>query len=405
MRSVELLKKGVEQGIITSAQQASLLALDSEPTPSREAPRGVNAITIAYGVGALIVLFAFAWFLIDRWEVLGNGGLLGVSLVYGALFLLAGHVLKREQFPVASGLAVLLVVAMVPVATRAFGRLLGIWPADVLAQCGGPFVPFFPCEAENLTLELATVVAALVAMRRVSFAPLAIPIATAGLLVPMHLARLWADFEWGSGTLGWIWLLSGSLTLSAAYAIDHRQKSEDYAAWFHTAAAAAGLIACAQLFDAYHDLRHFAGPVALLAFVGAVYFRRPVYLAMGAIVAFGYLAWLAATVFRVTVAFPLILAVLGLGLIVAAVWLQRRFPVLVARAAGSAQGPPRFPGGFAVLLAPALLATLMLSDGGRRDAEIRLTLRARGRAMHGSMRKSAGRRDAPSQARRQQHQR
>jgi hypothetical protein len=407
MRSVELLRKGVEQGIITNAQQASLLALESESAPGREAPRGVNAITIAYGVGALIVLFAFAWLLIDRWRVLGNGGLLGLSLLYAALFLLAAHVLKREGFPTARGLAVLLAVGMTPVATMALGRLLGIWPADAIAQCGGPVEPFFPCGAEPLTLELAVAAAALMAMRRISYAPLVIPLAVAGLLVPMHLS--WAlagvDIEWGSGTMGWAWLMSGSLMAAAAQAVDRRPHTEDYALWLHVAAAVAGLIACAQLFEAYPELRHFTGLVALLAFVSAIYFRRRVYLAMGAVLAFGYLAWLAFVVFRVTVAFPLVLAAIGLGLIVASVWLQRRFPALVARAAGSAHGPPRFPGGIAVLLAPALLAILMFPDGVRRDAEFRLTMRARGRAMHGSMRQSAGRRDAAARERRQQRER
>lgn len=405
MTSIELLQRGVEQGIITGAQRASLLALEGEPAPGRETPRGFNAITVAYGVGTLIVLFAFSWFLVDRWKVLGSGGLLGLSLLYGALFLLAARVLAREGFPTARGLAVLLAVGMTPIAAMALGQLLGIWPADAMAKCGAAVEPFFPCVSEPLTLELVAAAAALLAMRFISFAPLAIPLAVAGSIIPVHLAQGWADFVWGSGSTGWGSLLAGSLMVATAHAVDRRRTSEDYAAWFHVAAVVAGLIACTNLFEAYPELRHFTGPVALLAFVCAVYFRRRVYLAMGALVAFSYLAWLAFVVFRVTVAFPVVLAAIGLGLIVVSVWLQRRFPALVARATGSAQGPPRFPGGYAVLLAPAILAIFMLPDGGRRDAEIRLTHRARGRAVHGSMRKAPGRPPAGAPARRPQNER
>ncbi|HEY4658547.1 MAG TPA: hypothetical protein VIH11_03455, partial [Gemmatimonadaceae bacterium] len=359
MRSDELLRKGVEQGIINDTQRAALAALDTEGTTGREAARGFNAITVAYGVGALIVLFAFGWFLVDRWKVLGDGGLLGVSLLYAALFLVAARVLAREGFPTARGVAVLLAVGMTPLAMRALGRWVGIWPADLLGTCGGAYTPFFPCEAEPLTIELTAAVAALVALRRVPFSPLVVPAVVAGLLIPSHLVQAFADFEWGSAATGWTALLSASLVLVVAYVLDQRRKGQEYAVWLHLGAAVTGLIACLQLFDAYRDLRHVTGVVALLAFAGAVYLRRRVYLALGAVLAFAYLAWLAAEVFRVTLAFPLVLAVLGLGIIIAAVWIQRRFPAIVARAGGAEQTPRRFPGGVAALLAPALLAVVM----------------------------------------------
>ena len=43
-----------------------------------EARRGFNAITVAYSLGALLVLFALGWFLVDRWKVSGPVGVLGV---------------------------------------------------------------------------------------------------------------------------------------------------------------------------------------------------------------------------------------------------------------------------------------------------------------------------------------
>ena len=91
-----LVSEAVARGIIDGGQRDKLQALaahlvpeasDAEELPSegparREARRGFNAITIAYSLGALLVLFALAWFLFDRWRSLVPGGVLGVSLLY-----------------------------------------------------------------------------------------------------------------------------------------------------------------------------------------------------------------------------------------------------------------------------------------------------------------------------------
>src|SRR5689334_24857586 len=92
-----LINEAVDRGIIDGTQRDKLHALALElaaastanagealPTathePRREARRGFNAITIAYALGSLLVLFALGWFLADRWRSLGPAGVLGVSL-------------------------------------------------------------------------------------------------------------------------------------------------------------------------------------------------------------------------------------------------------------------------------------------------------------------------------------
>ena len=54
MHTTELLSRGVERGVITDTQRASLLALGAERESPREAARGFNAITVAYGAGVKV---------------------------------------------------------------------------------------------------------------------------------------------------------------------------------------------------------------------------------------------------------------------------------------------------------------------------------------------------------------
>jgi hypothetical protein len=106
-RLPDLLDDAVARGLITTAQRTQLLALAEAGDDhsrgrvgeflawTREVPRGFNAISIAYAIGALIVVFALGWFLADRWSVLGPTGVLIVSVVYAALFAAAAHLFTR----------------------------------------------------------------------------------------------------------------------------------------------------------------------------------------------------------------------------------------------------------------------------------------------------------------------
>src|SRR5690606_37568917 len=97
-----------------------------------------NAATIAYVLGAITVLIAMAWFVADRWTWLGAGGVLGVAVLYAALFLVVARALRREGFATASGLAVLFAVAMAPLATVAVLELTGWLGLPRGVACGYP---------------------------------------------------------------------------------------------------------------------------------------------------------------------------------------------------------------------------------------------------------------------------
>src|SRR5688572_1923229 len=118
-----LTDAALERGIIDASQRDRLhtlareLATPAPPEPAArtEARGNFNVITVAYTVGALLVLFALGWFLVDRWDRLGPAGVLAVGALYAVAFAAAGVALRSRGFPIAGGLAVVLAVMMTPV--------------------------------------------------------------------------------------------------------------------------------------------------------------------------------------------------------------------------------------------------------------------------------------------------
>ena len=360
----EQLDRAVEQGIISAAQRDRLLAFVAEP--ARESGERAPAIVAAYGAGAMVVLFAFGWFLVERWERLGAAGILVVVLLYALIFGVTSWWLAREEFPLAASFAALLAVGMTPVATWAVLELAGLW--------GGPpygrYAPYAylidPLPTKWALVELMTALAALVTYRLTRFAPLALPVAVAGWLVPLHLGSPFVDPMIASSLFGWGSLATGSGLLLAAHVIERRTAWDastdeglafDPAGWVYRVAIAALFVGTVSAWDDSAIVRH---GVLVLAVVGATLAltlgRRELLAASGA--AFiTYLGYLAFEVFERVLSFPVVLATFGILIILLAVMAQRRWPELSARLAVARSGPRRLPGGYAI--PAALFATTL----------------------------------------------
>lgn len=380
------LEQAVSLGIISEAQAALIRGLPPRaaaheaPGPARHEVTGASlgAVTIGYALGALTVLVAMAWFLADRWEWLGAGGALSVCLLYALLFLVVARRLGREGYPVASGLAVVLAVAMTPVATVALIELTDLVVRAPAAACRYPDFTFWTCRSEELLVELATLAAALIALRQLRFALLVLPVAGIGLRLLFHAS----DAIWRSGlgpsSAGWVWVIGASLLTAAAYETSRRQRGDaDFAFFLHLVAALGAGIATMLLFERYAPVRHLLVPGALIAFAFSLRMRRAAWTVLGLLWFVTYLGWLAGEVFEDTPFFPIVLAALGVGVIILTVWIQRNSAGLVARFGGlGSDARPSFPGGLPLILAPILAALLQLPSASaldraeRRDAEL-----------------------------------
>jgi len=379
-----LINVAVDRGIIDAAQRDQLAALSAELTaarddprgevdetgPRREAQRGFNAITVAYSLGALLVLFALAWFLLERWKVLGPFGVLVVALVYAAAFAGVGALLRRRGFDVAGGLAIVLAVAMTPVWAWAILRLMGQMPDPAIytdpRSRDGRYMAW-----RFMVLELATIGVALVAIRRVTFSVLGAPIAVALVALLLHLGQALGDprLAWYTGP--YYACVVACAMIAIGYAVERRQPPrEDYAFWVYLAGLVMLLVAYVSVWSYIGRWRHALPLVAVALVTASLYLRRRTFLVAGGVAAFGYLGYLAFDVFQKVVALPIALATLGLLVIVSTVWMQRRFPRLVDRVSRQdADGGKTLPTGGLAVLGPLAIAFTALVFAGREAEE------------------------------------
>lgn len=368
------LDSAVSLGIITAVQAAEIRALTPQRASERERiPRTVGAETIGYVLGAITVLVAMAWFLADRWDWLGAAGVLAVSVLYAAMLLIVGRRLRAEGYPIAANFAVLLSVAMVPVAVVSINELMGWFASGRGTACYTSEWLFWRCRGEEIVVELATVIALSAVLRSTRFSLTVLPLSAIALRFVFHVTSFaMGSPSWGE-TIGWIWLICTSIMVAVAYEVSRRQQGdEDYALWLHLVAAVSAATASATLINQVEWYRHLLIPAAMMAFAFSLRMRRFPWTLLGLGWFVAYLGWLASDVFRHTPFFPIILAALGVGVIIVTVWIQRNSERLVARFGGLAtDGRPSFPGGTPLMLLPIIAAILQLPSARMYDAAAR----------------------------------
>lgn len=293
-----------------------------------EATPRLNAVMVAYYFGALMMISACAWFLGDKWKSLGSAGVLATALVYFAVALTAGLVLRRKGYAVGGGLLVTVAVSLVALITYCVEDLLGWWPA----AAPGAYKDYYPyVNASWIGMELATMAAALIALRHVRFAFLVAPFAFSAWFLSMDLWALLHErhvLEWSDRCN--VSIVVGLAILLCGFLIDRwRQRrklprSQDLAFWCYLF----GLLAFWGGMTANHSDSEAAKLFYALVNVGlvclAVALRRTTFLVFGALGIYVYLGHLAYDLFKDSIAFPFALALLGFALVFAAVFAQRQ---------------------------------------------------------------------------------
>jgi hypothetical protein len=294
----------------------------------REQRKGFNLVTVAYYFGAMLMISACAWFLGDKWEVLGSRGIFITALIYMMLAVGLGRWLLRSGFIVAGGLLITIAVCLVPLITYTVEDMVGLWPSEY----PGSYQNYYPwINGSWIVMELATIVAGAVALRYVRFGFLTAPIAFSFWFLSMDLAALLfkdANLSWR--TREWISVIVGLCTILVGYGLDKQlhktgePRSEDFAFWcylFGMLAFWGGLTAM----DSGSEMKRALYALLNIGFIWlAVRLRRLTFLVFGAIGVHLYLGHLAYAVFKDSFFFPFALALLGLSLILVTVWMQRK---------------------------------------------------------------------------------
>ena len=302
----------------------------------------VDVPTVAYYLGALVVMAAMGWFMTTAWERFGGRGILLIATTYAACFATAGYRLwQKSSYRVPGGLLMTLAVWMVPLAIYGLERMTGIWPqGDPSAYAG--YHEWI--KGSWLLMEIGTIAAGLVALRFVRFPFLTFPVAFAFWYMSMDLAPVLL----GRPNVGWeaawderLWVSVGvGLVMLVLSGLVNRRSPEDYARWgylFGLLSFASGLTVLMRTEASWAAY----GAVNLALMFTAVLLQRRVFLVFGAIGVYVYLARLAYVVFKDSVMFPFALTALGLAVIYGGALYERHHGRIESSLRGTLFGPTR----------------------------------------------------------------
>jgi hypothetical protein len=336
--SAKDIERAADEGVLPKADAERLvhwaydqhfnhLLVPDPQIPHPEQRKGFNLVTVLYYFGAMLMISACAWFLGDKWDVLGAGGICITAIIYLMIAASTGMWLRRSGYLVAGGLLITVGVSLMPLLIYSIERMTGLWPAED----PGSYGHFFPwIHGSWIVMELATIGAAALALKFVRFSFLTAPMAFSFWFLSMDLAALmFRENSLGYEKARWVSVLVGAFTMLVGFGLDrilHKRgapKMEDFAFWcylFGLMAFWGGL----TVMDSGSELKRFVYLLINLALVGAaIKLRRSVFLVFGAIGVYAYLGHLAWEVFKDSVLFPFVLALLGLSLILGTVWGQR----------------------------------------------------------------------------------
>lgn len=317
-------------------QHFNRLLIPEPQIPAPEQRKGFNLVTVLYYFGAMLMISACAWFLGDKWNALGAPGICITAIIYMLITASTGVWLRRHGYLVGGGLLITVAVALVPLLVYSIERMTGLWPADD----PGAYRNFYPLiHSSWIAMELATIAAAALALKFVRFSFLTAPMAFSFWFLSMDLAALiFRQNSLDSDKAKWVSVLVGLLAILLGFGLDrtlHKRgapRMEDFAFWcylFGLMAFWGGLTAM----DSGSEAKRFIYLLINVALVGvAIKLRRAAFLVFGALGIYVYLGHLAWEVFKDSVFFPFVLALLGLSLILGAVWGQRYWRQRLKRA-------------------------------------------------------------------------
>jgi hypothetical protein len=328
--AIKVSEHALEQaavGIGLSPEQAQAVWLRLQTRPASEAH--FEAAHVGYYCGALLVIGAMGWFMTSGWDSFQGWQLFAIAFLYAAVFVVVGKRLwLKPLFRIPAGLLITVAVCMVPLAVYGLERQFHLWPSTD----PGSYTRFHPyINASWVLMEVATVMASVVALRYFPFPFLTAPAAYALWYMSMDLTALLFKKNWTWPQLCKISIVFGLIMLLVSYWLDRRTKL-DYSAWGYlfgllTFTGGLSLLGSgSQLGKLGYCLIH----VGLI--VASLVLQRKVFLVFGGLGVFFYLCNEAYTYFRNSTAFPFVLSLIGIAVIFAAMQYKKNEAALQRKA-------------------------------------------------------------------------
>ena len=323
------LQGAVDRGLISEVQAGQLWALFEDQHKDRPT---FTFTHVLYYLGGLIAIGGMTLYVTLGWERLGGGQIFLIATAYALVGLVLTHyLLEKLKLPIPAGLTAALVVAVTPLAVYGLQRWFGWWEPKHAYRAYHTVI-----DQRWTVMELATLGVAGLMLWRYRLPFLLMPVGGTLWYMSMDLAPLLHTYLYGVEPVGLyssasLWRLYklvsvgfGLVVILAAVLVDMRSDGKrDFAFWLYLAGVAAfwGGLSSMELGSQFGKIVYCAINVAML-FIGAVLSRR-VFAVFGALGIAGYLGHLAYRVFADSLLFPIVLTVIGLGVILLGVLWQR----------------------------------------------------------------------------------
>lgn len=327
----ETLLNSVKKGIITEEQYQKILKLEEETKISEaKKKRGSKYIMTLYYFGALIIIFAFTYFLVTEWDKLPAWSILVIFLAFqGICFSTGIYVRNKLKFLVPGGLLITVAIAVTPFVIYSILRLFGIWPTHPRIS-GISYDDYYSLVRLCwMYINIATLIVASIVFLWVRFSLIAFVIAIIAYFLSMNVLEVilgigyWEVREWVS-------LLYGALVIIIAKLLDKRTK-EDYSLWLFLIGGLIFTIAASSTWLKNELLALLYLGIHVSFIIMSIRWNRKSLLIYGALGIYIYLGHLAYKVFKGSPLFIIVLTLIGLLMILGTVIFQKNKDKIIAK--------------------------------------------------------------------------
>jgi hypothetical protein len=270
---------------------------------------------VGYFFGALLVIGAMGWFITNGWDRFAGWQLTTIAVAYAAVFVAVGsQVWRKSLFRIPGGLLITMAVCMTPLAVYGIERQFKLWPQ----LDPGSYTNFHPLiNASWVGMETCTVLAAIIGLRYFKFPFLTAPAAYALWYMSMDLTGLIYGKAWSFRQMCIVSVFFGIAMLFISFLLD-RGSEVDFSFWGYLFGLLTftGGLSFMESHNEWSKFGYFLIHVSLV--VVSLLLKRKVFVVFGAIGIFGYLSNEAYSHFRNSVAFPFVISLIGIVLIVLA---------------------------------------------------------------------------------------
>jgi len=302
------LDEAVKNQILSEQQAIDLWEFLKNQTANTASFTFTNVL---YYLGGLLAIGAMSLFMNLGWEVFGGFGIFFISMAYAGIGLKLATRFQEKGYAIPAGICATFAVVMTPLAIYGFQQGMGWWPDETAYRDYHRYIKW-----HWIFMEFITLIAGMFAVWKYRYSFLVMPIAVTLWYMTMDISTMLAGGGFDFELLALVSLWFGLIIVLIAFWVDFRTKtSQDYAFWLYLF----GVLAFWSGLNAqYSDNElakffYFCINLGLIS-VGVILIRR-IFVIFGALGCTFYLCYLSFRIFEDSLLFPIVLTLIGFGII------------------------------------------------------------------------------------------